>query len=86
MKNSIYCKAGSVELTKDEAIAIYESKKYIVTSYGIYQPHWHNNQPEQRVTFQKISDIHGITRRGRFCTLTGDEINHILGYELLLNL
>ena len=51
-----YCKAGKVELTEAEAFEIYESKKYIVTSYGIYQPEYHANQPEQRITFRKISE------------------------------
>ena len=86
MTNTVYCMAGRVELSKEEAYTIYENKRYIVTSYGIFQPQWHNNQPEQRVTFHKISDIHGIAKRGRYHCLTGDEINHILGCELLHNL
>lgn len=81
-----YCKAGKVELTEAEAFEIYESKKYIVTSYGIYQPEYHANQPEQRITFRKISDIHGIAKRGRYHRLTGDEINHIMGKEIFRNL
>lgn len=85
-KMNIYCKAGKVELTEAEAFEIYESKKYIVTSYGIYQPEYHANQPEQRITFRKISDIHGIARRGRYHRLTGDEINHIMGKEIFRNL
>ena len=78
----IYCKAGRVGLSKDEALKIYFDKKYIVTSYGIFQPQFHNNQPEQMVSFHKISDIKGIAKRGRYHTLTGDEINHVLGYKL----
>lgn len=87
MQNTkVYCKAGNVELTENDAIAIYENGKYIVTSYGIFQPQWHDNQSLQRVSFHKISNIKGMARRGRYYALTGDEINHILGYELLRNL
>lgn len=86
MDNKVYCTAGRVQLTKDEAFRIYENKKYVVTSYGIFQPQWHNNQPEQRVSFHKISDIHGIARRGRYYTLTGDEINHVIGEQIFRNL
>lgn len=80
----IYCKAGSVELSKDEAFKIYNNKKYIVTSYGIFQPHY--SQAQQQVYFTQIAHVKGIAKRGRFHTLTGNEINHIMGYEYLKNL
>lgn len=86
MDNKVYCTAGRVQLTKVEAFEICESGKYVVTSYGIFQPQWHDNQPEQRVSFHKISDIHGIAKRGRYHTLTGDEINHVLGEQIFGNL
>ena len=79
--SEIYCKAGRVELTKQEAFDIYENKKYIVTSTAIYQPHY--SQAQKAVYFTKISTIKGIAKRGRFHTLTSQEINHILGYEYL---
>lgn len=82
----VYCKAGRVELTKEEAFKIWNDRKYVVTSYGIFQPHFHNRQPKQQIYFTQVSHIKGIAKRGRFHTLTGDEINHILGYEYLYNL
>lgn len=82
--SEIYCKAGRVELTKEQAYKIYNDKKYIVTSYGIFQPFY--SQASKQVYFQKISIIKGLVKRGRFHTLTGSEINHILGYEYLNNL
>lgn len=82
--SEVYCKAGRVELTKDQAFEIYNDKKYVVTSYGIFQPHY--SQAQEAVYFSKTSVINGLARRGRFYTLTGDEINHILGYEYLKNL
>lgn len=86
MNNKIYCTAGRVELNEEDAFKIYENKKYIVTSYGIFQPEYHDNQPEQHITFRKISNIKGIAKRGRYHTLTGDEINHILGERIFRNL
>lgn len=84
MNNKIYCKAGRVELTEEQAYKIYNDKKYIVTSYGIFQPFY--SQAGNQVYFQQISIIKGLAKRGRFHTLTGDEINHVLGYEYLRNL
>ena len=81
---NIYCKAGRVELTKEQAYKIYDDKKYIVTSYGIFQPFY--SLAQKMVYFQQISYIKGLAKRGRFYTLTGDEINHVLGYEYLANL
>lgn len=86
MEYKVYCTAGRVELTKEDAFRIYENKKYIVTSYGVFQPEYHDNQPEQYITFRKISNIKGMTKRGRYHTLTGDEINHILGEQIFRNL
>lgn len=80
----IYCKAGNVELTKKEAFEIYENKKYIVTSYGIFQPHF--SQSQNAIYFTQITVIKGLAKRGRFYKLSGDEINHILGYKYLNNL
>lgn len=82
--SEIYCKAGRVELTKEEAFNIYDSKKYIATSYGVFQPHY--SQAQQAVYFTQILQVKGIARKGRFYTLTGDEINRILGREHLANL
>ena len=80
----IYCKAGRVELTKEQAFNIYENKKYIVTSTAIYQAHY--SQAQKAVYFTKISEIKGMAKRGRFHTLTAKEINNILGYEYLTTL
>lgn len=75
-------KAGSVELTEAEAFQIYEKNKYIVSYSGIFQPFYSN---AQRTTyFNKISNIKGLARRGRFYIMDGATINHILGYKLLI--
>ena len=77
----IYCKAGTVELTKSEAEEIYNNKKYIVTSTAIYQPHF--SVAQNQIYFTKIATIKGIAKRGRFYKLTSEEINNILGYDYL---
>ena len=82
----VYCKAGRVELSEQEAIRIYSERKFIVTSYGIFQPKWHDNQPLQRVSFFQISSIKGLAKCGRWHALTAEEINHIVGEEWLTSL
>lgn len=78
---NIYCKAGNVELTKEEAFSIYENKKYIVTSSAIYQPHFSSAQ--NQVYFTKISTCKGLAKRGRHYRLTAEQINHVMGFEYL---
>ena len=84
--SNIYCKAGRVELTKEEAERIYTEKRYICTSSAIWQPQY--SQAQGRIYFikisdYKISDYKGLANRGRFYTLTAEQINHIMGYEYL---
>lgn len=82
--NKCYCTAGRIELTKEQAFSTYNAKRYIVTSYGIFQPFFSSAQ--NAVYFAKISEIKGIVKRGRHETMTGEEINNILGFAYLLNL
>ena len=42
--SNIYCKAGRVELTKEEAERIYTEKRYICTSTAIWQPQYSQAQ------------------------------------------
>lgn len=79
--NNIYCKAGRVELTKEDAERIYTENKYICTSTAIYQPHF--SQAQNRIYFTKISDYKGLAGRGRFYTLTAEQINNVMGFEYL---
>lgn len=79
--NNIYCKAGRVELTKEDAERIYAEKKYICTSTAIWQPHY--SQAQDRIYFTKIADYKGLAGRGRFYALTAEQINHVMGYEYL---
>lgn len=83
MENQVYCTAGRVQLTKEQAERIYNEKRYICTSTAIYQPHFSQAQPKQQIYFTKIADYKGLARRGRYYALTAEEINHIFGYEYL---
>lgn len=81
MTNTVYCKAGNVELSENEAHDIYKNKKYICTSTAIWQPHF--SQAQNRIYFTKIATYKGLARRGRFYALTAEEINHVMGFEYL---
>ena len=81
MKNTVYCRAGNVELTKEDAERIYNNHLYIVSYSGIYQPHF--SQAQNRIYFTQICMNKGMARRGRFYRLSAKEINHIMGFEYL---
>lgn len=81
MNNQVYCKAGRVELTKEDAERIYTNKQYICTSTAIWQPHY--SQAQGMIYFTKIADYKGLARRGRFYALTAAEINNVMGFEYL---
>lgn len=85
MKNydkTIHCKAGTVELNRQEAQEIYEGQRYVVTSTAIWQPFY--SQAQDRYYFQRIIDYKGIARRGRFYVMTAQEINSCIGQEILI--
>lgn len=87
MNNAIYCKAGNVELSKTEAFRIYFGKLYVCTHSAVYQPHFHQAQPEQQISFTKIIQLaHGnnIAKRGRFYVLNARQINELLGKKMLI--
>ena len=81
MQNNVYCKAGNVELTQNEAFSIYENKQYVVTSTAIYAPHFSTAQ--NAVYFTKITIIKGLAKRGRHYKLTAEQINHVMGFDYL---
>lgn len=80
--DEVYCKVGGFEFEKCEAFNIYENGRYVVTSAGIYQPHYSNAQ--QMVYFRKITEIRGLVSRGSYHTMTAEEINNLLGFKYLM--
>lgn len=75
-------KIGNVELTEKEAWELYENKMYIITYSKIYQLHY--SQAQQKVYGQEIYHQKGLARKGRFHKLTAKEINHLVGYQLVI--
>jgi len=74
-------KIGNVELLKDEAKQIYENKKYVVSYIGVYQIFYSQNAGFYG---QKIIDIKGIAKRGRFHIMDSKSINPILEKKILI--
>ena len=81
-------KIGNVELTADEARRYYENGKYIVTYSKIYSLHWSNAQQKVygTVVYEKPKTVKiGLAKRGRFFVLSADNVNGLLGFNLLKN-
>lgn len=63
----------------------YHDKKYIMTYKTVYQPHYSVNAGYY-ATPAYTSQAGNLTISGRFFHLTGDQVNHIIGFDLLNNL
>lgn len=77
-------KIGSVELTEMEAERLYEEEKYIVTYSKIYKLEYSDAQ--KMVYGREIYNQRGLAKRGRYHTLTAAEVNHLLGFSLLMEI
>ncbi len=74
-------KIGTVELTEQEAEKLYFEKKYIVNYSGVYQLFY--SAAQRRVYGQKIYSSKGLTKRGRFFAFTAEQVNRLIGIELV---
>ena len=74
-------KIGNVELSEELAQKYYEQAKYICGYTGIYQIFY--SQAQNMYYGQKVLDIKGMARRGRFYALSGKEVNHVIGKDIL---
>lgn len=63
----------------------YNDKKYIVTYRTVYQPHYSVNAGYY-ATPVYTSQAENLTRAGRYFHFTGDQVNKLIGFNLLLNL
>lgn len=63
----------------------YHDKKYIVTYRTVYQPHYSVNAGYYAMPVY-TSQTEKLTRAGRFFHFTGDQVNKLIGFNLLLNL
>jgi hypothetical protein len=78
-----YCKAGGVELTYTECDRIARQGKLIVAYRDIYRLQWSNAQGRYYATKMYHYDGElGLTKRGRWVSLTPREVNHLIGFEL----
>ena len=75
-------KIGTVELTEKEAYRMYQEGKYTVTYSKIYQLFYSVTQ--KRVYGQQIYSQNGLAKRGRFYSMDGETVNHILGFDLVI--
>lgn len=82
MYDGIIIKAGTTELTEQDAQRIYANKKYIVNYSGVFQPHY--SAAQKQIYFSKVINKKGIARRGRFYEMDAKTINNIIGSDILI--
>lgn len=62
-----------------------QNKKFIVTGNKVYQPHYSINAGGYYAS--KVYTAKGnLTRVGRYYHMTGEQVNHLLGFNLVHNL
>lgn len=79
-------KVGNVELSEQEASKIVSSDRhYIVTYSKIYDLRYSHNAGFHYLTVYScpVKGEH-LTRRGRFYLYDAKEVNHLLGFNLLI--
>ena len=63
----------------------YHNGKYIVTENKVYQPFYSKNAGYYaHLVYTEQSGK--MTHKGRFFHMTGDEVNHLIGINLLANM
>ena len=81
MRKDIHCTIGGVELLREEVEMMYSQKLYIVAYTGVYQILF--SQAQDRYLGQKVYSEKGLSRRGRFYTMTAPQVNELIGKDLL---
>lgn len=75
-------KAGSIELTIEEAKNCYENGLYVCGYSGIFQAFY--SEAQSKYYFHKIIDCKGYARRGRFYIHDAKTVNSVLGRKVLI--
>lgn len=75
-------KIGNVELTEEEALNLYQSKKYIVTYSKIYELFY--SVPNTCIYGRVIYNNPGMCKRGRYHALSAADVNHLVGKVLVI--
>lgn len=81
MRKDIHCVIGGVELLREEAEMMYSQKLYIVAYTGVYQILF--SQAQDRYYGQRVYRETGLSRKGRFYTMTAPQVNELIGEDLL---
>ena len=81
MKKNIHCTIGGVELLREEVEMMYSQKLYIVAYTGVYQISF--SQAQDRYHGQRVYSERGLSRKGRFYTMTAPQVNELIGKDLL---
>ena len=74
--------AGTVECTEEEVQKWYEEGIYIVKYDGVHQIFY--SQAQQTYYTHHIIYERGMTKRGRFFTMTAEQVNKLLGGNYVL--
>lgn len=81
MKKSIQRTIGGVEPLREEVEMMYSQKLYIVAYTGVYQISF--SQAQDRCHGQRVYSERGLSRKGRFYTMTAPQVNELIGKDLL---
>lgn len=71
-------KIGNVELTREEAERLFNDRRFIVTYSKIYCLVYKAGH----IRGKEVYTSKGMTRKGRFYALTGEQINDLVGFKL----
>ena len=80
MRKGIHCTTGGVGLLREEAGMTYSRKLHIVAYTGVYQIL--SGQAQDRYHGRKVCSGKGLSRRGRFYTMTAPQVNGLIGKDL----
>ena len=80
-----FVKIGRVNLFPEEAQEAYERGLYIVTFRRVYQVCYSTAQRQYcgHQVYCSANDC-PLTRRGRYIAISGAEVNHLVGHDLLI--
>lgn len=81
MRKDIHRTTGGVEPLREEVEMTYSQKPYIVAYTGVYQILF--SQARDRYHGQKVYSEKGLSRGGRFYTMTAPQVNGLIGKDLL---
>lgn len=79
----VIVKIGNVQLTEQEASSIYSAGKYVVTFSRVYQLFYSVNAGYYGQEVYRCPKGQNMAKRGRFHVMNGNDVNRLIGIELL---